>query len=192
MTDNIETYVNWSQSALVRPRLEGVSGDRCTLLALTGPHVLARREWTRAQARGLLESTFFDDPVRIVMMANQGAGRPQGLLHVTVDAAPERMLQQGEAVLLDAILPEGLGLKSLPDHRIRIPLGEHWVPVEPEVLVPIGQGSSSYEDLVTFECRCIEVFDRILRGDLSVDAERLLDQVPGIGMELAAEGGDDS
>ncbi len=142
---------------------------------MMGERVLSTCTYTWEHGRRLLEGPFFLEPVFLGLLAVKSAGRERGLLRVALVAGPTCPEQEAFLMDLDTLGEESLGLWTLPGDHPGLPLGERWFPAGPDVLRPIATDSPTFAgELEEFGNACKLFFDRILYGDPSEEAERLL------------------
>ena len=194
-TEYCNQYLIHSPRVHVRPQREAcylgreASGSRdiggYAISFHIGPRELSRHEYSYGEGQFVLEGQFFKKPVRIALLACMDPDPEQRVLRIALAATPTTAAQQAELVAADSDLSDGLW--RLPKNRLGFPLGEHWLPAGPDVLQPVPTGPDHIEEMRAFEIACQPFFDRVLYGEPSVEAARLLDQIPGVSGELDAE-----
>lgn len=163
-----------------KPGFHEILGLAISVLA--GDRTLSKGDYTYARGHALLESSVFEDPLRVALLAGKSHGAERGMLRVALAGAPTTITQEAELRDIDKRLPDGLALWTLPEDQIGVPLGERWFPAGPRVLRPIPVDSPSFEaDLLEFRELCNPFFHRILFGEPTEEAERLLRSIPGLG-----------
>jgi len=199
MSEPITTYLTFAPHAVQLTLVEhGLYVDRKTpepfvvarIEARVGERVLCTCEYGLDDSRVLLDGPYFRAPVVLGFQADRIIGAERGLLCIDLCAAPTSAEQ--EAVLLDLERSGGDRIRPwrLPndDERRACPLGRVWLPAGPDMLGPIDIDTPTVmQDLQAFENGVKPFIDRILYGDPSEEAARLLRSVPGIGSELAVE-----
>ena len=158
-----------------RPGLQPIVGYGTSILM--GERVLSTCDYTYGVGAAFEKGTFFADPLRLALLAQQGPGRERGLLRVALAAAPTTPFQEAEALEIQARFSEDFRLWTLPENQVGVPLGEHWLAAGEDVLTPVCDGPDLVDRLSRMEARFKPFFDRILYGDPGQEVKRLLASV---------------
>ena len=155
-----------SPEIMLTPRVECITDQRFVVSFNLASHPLSIKEFTSAQAHALLQSSLFRRPVIAVVSLPSTAADPQGYLPVHFTLVPASQDQYEELVVLDAFVPEGLGLVLLPGGRAGIPIGTDFVPDMAEALTALPAPVASDAQVSDFECRSELIVDKLIQGEL--------------------------
>jgi len=160
------TFFKFSPELMLTPRIVAAEEDRFVLSFHIDTRPLSRHACSSAQAHALVRASFFRHPVRVMVALPTSGTDPEGYLPVGFTVAPVCQEQYESIVALDAFVPEGLGLTSLPHYKAGIPIGADFVPDMAALLEPLPEESASEGQLETFKQSAAAIVDKILRGEL--------------------------
>lgn len=137
---NPTMFLTSSSPLLIAPRIDTADETHYSLTFSIGSRLLSRRECTSDQAHALLRSSIFRRPVRVMCEFPTSAAAPDGLLSMSVTAAPVWQDQYEEMVAVDAFVPDGLGLCTIPTtwrgspsaRAVSQAPGTYWSPCPPK------------------------------------------------------------